>query len=56
MNGIKSELESKPVLNNSATMDSVANGQDDPAVRLSPSSPFVTMRHYISEFDPVSKL
>ena len=29
-----------------------ANGQDDSMIRFSPSSPFVTMRHYISEFDP----
>ena len=28
------------------------NGQDDALIRFSPSSPFVTMRHYISEFDP----
>ena len=28
------------------------NGQDDSLIRFSPSSPFVTMRHYISEFDP----
>jgi len=28
------------------------NGQDDSMIRFSPSSPFVTMRHYISEFDP----
>jgi hypothetical protein len=30
----------------------VSNGQDESQVRFSPSSPFVTMRHYISEFDP----
>ena len=44
--------DSKASISSPANMEAVANGQDDAAVRLSPSSPFVTMRHYISEFDP----
>lgn len=52
MNETLAVNESKPNFSNQTSTDGLTNGQDDVAVRLSPSSPFVTMRHYISEFDP----
>ena len=63
MNGTSDSNNSemtKPITNissqtsNASQMEpqALSNDQDESLVRFSPSSPFVTMRHYISEFDP----
>ena len=36
----------------SSVQEAAINSQEEAMIRFSPSSPFVTMRHYISEFDP----
>ena len=35
-----------------SAQEAALNNQEEAMIRFSPSSPFVTMRHYISEFDP----